>query len=491
MTTVETLNVTSYEFEVSTDVIGINSTDHDTFNGALGTTPSHEYDYNMEYDEYMYPGYPFERPLYLYAWEILVIFVSIVNILVIMVLMRKGMRNSTNMILTFIAIADSLTGLITLPSYIIVYSNFEPAMEYGDYHPGGNDTDFHLNQTMHDNDYPALGPLSASANSNMYGDPSVGSSMLSSDSNYYSGYSVQEGYMLTKGECNFFMISKFYLSKMFHTISIFLTLFLGFQRYVSVAYPFKAQSFFNMKKTVIVCISIFIMSPILHIYHLQKEKAIEGMCEWRIDSCEKDCAWLWFILWFRHLIPCICLTVFTILFIRQLRKSRLEMNQEQTRRRAEENRRVSIIVVAIVIVFLVPEIPYGFFLLSSVIRKHAEIAFDLEFNRAIHAVYEVTLVLSFHANFYIYTFLNRRFRKGLKRTFLYPIRKAMGKPVRWTLSRSFSSRSGTNKKTMDTDFNSKSATEMRMVRLTTSDNSRSTLDTKVDSKMLQDNSDSK
>lgn len=417
------------------------------------TYPIHE-----EYDEFIYPGYPFERPIYLFIWEILVIFVSIVNVLVIIVLTRKGMRNPTNMILTFIAVADSLTGLVTLPSYIMVYKQFLPEPEYSDYS--------HANVSYIPLEYNTYEYVHSPSYSSNYS--------YSGSQSYYS----QEGYVLTKDLCRFFMISKFFLSKLFHTISIFLTLFLGFQRFVSVAFPFRAQSFFTMTKTVIVCVFIVVLSPLLHIYHLIKEKAIDGMCEWRIDDCTTDCAYLWFILFIRHLIPCFLLTLFTGLFLRELRRGRMEMNQEQSRRRAKENRRVTMIVVGIVVVFLVPEIPYGFFLLSSVIRKHSKIAFDLMTNRAIHAVYEITLVLSFHANFYIYTILNKRFRTGLKRTFVYPIRRAMGKPARWAISQSFSSKSGTNRKTMESSLATNVGTEMRLVPLN-GENSRSTLDTKL------------
>ena len=72
---------------------------------------------------------------------------------------------------------------------------------------------------------------------------------------------------------NAFMISKFFLSKWFHNVSIWLTLFLGAQRFVSVLFPFKAQRLFTMRNSFIFVVVIFVVSPALHIYHVIDQKA--------------------------------------------------------------------------------------------------------------------------------------------------------------------------------------------------------------------------
>ncbi|KAH3818511.1 hypothetical protein DPMN_120232 [Dreissena polymorpha] len=150
----------------------------------------------------------------------------------------------------------------------------------------------------------------------------------------------------------------------------------------------------------------------------------------------------------------------TVLFIIELRKTKLvgaAGSREQVARRDSENIRITKIVISILIVFLLPEIPYGVFLMMSVINKHKNAAFELEINRAIHAAYEIALVVSFHANFYILTFLNRRFRSGLKRTVLYPIRRAMGDKYRWSVS----SGSPNSRTTAQSSLVSRSATRLR------------------------------
>ncbi|XP_045161445.2 uncharacterized protein LOC123526378 [Mercenaria mercenaria] len=388
---------------------------------------NNESEYDFSYgDIYMYPGYTFEKPFYLYVWEFLVIFTFLVNIVVISVLLRRKMRNTTNIILAAIAISDSLTGLVTLPSYIMVYLKYVPP--YGDY------------------DYSSEQSTPSQYESGGY-------------NSFYDGSQPNQeqepvgGSELTQDLCNGFMISKYFLSKSFHSMSIFLTLFLVIQRYISVTYPYRSQLLLNLPRTVICCVAIVLTSPILHVYHLFGEKAAGGLCQWELkeEGCGGGCIYLWMAFFIRHLIPCVTLVVFTILFILRLRLGernlrRMDSSKSQISRRKEENRRISIIVIAVIVVFLVPEIPYGIFLLYNAIHKAANQGKDinLETNRAIQLVYELLLVLSFHANFYIYTFFNRRFRRTLRRTYLKPF---LGDKGRLSVSTTSSiSRNTSNKK---------------------------------------------
>ncbi|KAH3818510.1 hypothetical protein DPMN_120231 [Dreissena polymorpha] len=394
--------------------------------------------YNQDYEEpiyedYIYEAFAFEKPIYLFIWEILVIITALVNVLVIIVLLRKKMRNPTNMILAAIAIADTLTGLVTLPTYIMVYQNFEKATGSEHY------SDVLTNETE----------ISAG----MYYEENINMANGTIDK-------AVDAYTLSKSLCTWFMLSKFFFSKLFHTCLIFLTLFLGIQRFISVAYPFFAGKIFTSRTVLITCVCIFILSPLIHIYHSLDEKAKHGLCQWAIDDWKTDCVFQWVVFFIRHFIPIVLLCIFTVLFIIELRKTKLvgaAGSREQVARRDSENIRITKIVISILIVFLLPEIPYGVFLMMSVINKHKNAAFELEINRAIHAAYEIALVVSFHANFYILTFLNRRFRSGLKRTVLYPIRRAMGDKYRWSVS----SGSPNSRTTAQSSLVSRSATRLR------------------------------
>ena len=321
------------------------------------------YGENTEFTKYFYyQSFGFERVVYLYIWEIMVVLTTLANILVLLVLTRKSQRNATNVFLTAVAVSDSFTGISTLPTYIYAFNHYE-----------------------------------------------------------------RDDLKLTEGWCEAFMISKLFVSKSFHTMSIWFTLCLVSQRFISVTWPFKAQSMFTIPKTLIMIAVVVFLSPILHVYHLHNKKAVNLKCAWQLGNpCEEGCVYLWATFFMMHFIPCTLIVVLTVLMIlkmkqteERLQESHLITNQKILKRRAAQNRRISVIVITVVIIFLVPEIPYGIFLLISVSLKHSgKELMDLDKNRAFHCAYEILLVLNFHANFWVYVAMNRKFRSGLKRTFI-------------------------------------------------------------------------
>lgn len=315
---------------------------------------------------YYYHGFEFERPVYLYIWVILIIITTLSNILVMIVLHRRSMRNATNIILIGVAIADSMTGLVTLPVIIHAYQQYQD------------------------------GDLA-----------------------------------LTKEWCQAFMIIRYFISRGFHTMSIWLTVVLGFQRLISVSFPFRAQSMFSIRNTLVVILIVMFLSPFLHIYHAFDSKISEhpaggGFCQWKVETpCRETCAYLWLVIILMHFIPCILLVTFTIAMVvmmrettKKMRDSQMIANKANLHRRNLESKRISCIVIAVVIVFLIPEIPYGIFLIVQMSLKHSgKRLLQLRTSRIIICAYELLLVLSFHANFWIYLIMNRRFRRGLRRTF--------------------------------------------------------------------------
>ena len=336
------------------------------------------YKWDEEHDSTVsYEGILVGRPIrfYVHVYVTLVIMTVLFNILIKWVLLQKRMHGLTNILFVAIAISDSMTGLVTLPTYIMVF-NAEPASDTDvfAFEEGGNG-----NMTM-----PFESP----------------------DFNEVS-----------KPLCDAFMISKHFFSQTFHTISIWLTLFLGIQRYISVAYPFKMRIWYTNKNTAIAFVLILVFAPLLHVYHLIRENNSEALCVWELDGGSN--VQIWITLFLRHLIPSFVMTITTVLFIRNLNKnsfqlSNLERSISVNEGRSAENRRVSIIVVAIMILFLIPEVPYGLFLLYLSINGRLG---NSEQNEAIYSGYEIIVVLSSHLHFYVYTFLNRTFRFHLLKTF--------------------------------------------------------------------------
>ena len=366
-----------------------------------GSLSYYDLNYEYEYTEFVYEAFGFERLIYLYVWVPMVIVTVLVNILVIWVLLQKKMRTKTNILLVAIAISDSMTGLVTLPTYIMVYRK----VETGSSQEQVNGTDYdHVYYDQYEQN-----PFNASE----YG-----------NSHQAMPIEAKDAYILSKPLCDAFMISMFFLSQSFHTISIWLTSFLGIQRYTAVAYPFKTHIWFTPTKIALVIALIFVFAPVLHLYHLVNEKSVDGFCTWLLkDKTGAAYAQIWITLFLRHLIPCFVLIITTVLFIRHLNKNSFRSTGSEQSTNNEgmsaQNGRVSRTVMAIMILFLIPEVPYGLFLLyMSIIGQLDDSSLnDLNRNRAIRAGYEIALVLSFHLNFYIYTFFNKRFRLHLLKTF--------------------------------------------------------------------------
>ncbi|XP_052819403.1 sex peptide receptor-related protein 2-like [Mya arenaria] len=346
----------------------------------------YDYDYNTSLDysqyfdenqkvvtqgDYSYKGFPFEKPIYLYVWPILVFFTTILNIFVVLVLTGKRMRNATNVILIVVAVTDSLTGLITVPMYIRVYSESSDG-------------------TLH----------------------------------------------LSKVWCEAFMVIKFFVGRSFHTMSIWLTVLLGFQRFVSVTFPFRANTMFSVSNTIVYILFVLIASPLVHIYHAFDSKTnIPGSCQWEISKdCNGGCAYVWIMFLLMNFIPCVCLVTFSVIMIitmnmatKKMKQTQMISNAEKLHKRALESRRISLIVMAVVVVFLVPEIPHAVFLLVFILKHHTGHQMPLVTNRALVCAYEVIVVLSFHANFWIYLIMNRKFRNGLNRILVDPAYSVLAK----------------------------------------------------------------
>lgn len=423
-----------------------NATGEDTATNDTQSSFTNYTDYsNYEYQLFLYEAFDFERPIYLFIWEILVIFTTLFNVFVILVLLRKKMRNVIHTVLVAIAITDSMTGLVTLPTYIYTYSSY----------------------------------------------PVTGSSYLQYDEekmvNNYSLYEEEtavpqydEFYELDKHWCNAFMVSKYFLSRSFHNISVWLTVFLGVQRFASVRFPFQAQSLFTIKNTFITIGIVSALSPILHMYQLiyQKADVKSGFCHWTLEN-DGALVHLLVTVLVMHLFPCSLLVLLTILMICHLRRATSQVMREGSSksmvdRRRAWNKRMTVIVSTIVIVFLIPEIPYGIFLLFTVMQEiWKNKIMPLYVNRAFHAGYEILLVLSFHANFWIYTILNKRFRTELKSSFkavFNSVCRFVGKPSR---KFSITSTSFSSPRTADSFETGKSGKELKKLGGSSTSDSKS------------------
>ncbi|KAL3861529.1 hypothetical protein ACJMK2_007558 [Sinanodonta woodiana] len=355
-----------------------NSSEKSALNGSHNNSHLHpnrsdsDLDSQTEYyqfTDFSYSLHDFEGKIYVSVWTFLVFLTAFGNFLIVAVFVRKSMRSTTNLILILIAISDTLTGLVTLPTYIHVFTSGNVAW-----------------------------------------------------------------ILLNEGWCEAFMISKLYIFKVLHTVSVWQKLLLAFQRCICVWFPFKTQSWFTTRRTLIAVAIITVCAFVIHSYHLNERKAdkIRGFCHWNIEKpCVETCIFLGMTLLFVNILPCQLLLVLTILMIQKLFHPNIHkqsFSAENNRERAQQNMRASIIVVCVAIIVLIPEISYGIFILVTIIKEHSDnYIMPLEAHRLFHLIYEIALMISFHANFWVYIIMNRRFRDQMKSMFRNGINKLLPK----------------------------------------------------------------
>ncbi|KAH3769376.1 sex peptide receptor-like [Dreissena polymorpha] len=225
---------------------------------------------------------------------------------------------------------------------------------------------------------------------------------------------------LSKDWCNATMITRLYISRAFHTISVWETVLLGFQRFLHVRHPAAANRWCTIKKTIGIVAVMYVLSFLLHMYHAFDSKASNGVCNWTLkEPCGWGCAYIWTSFILCHAIPCVALVVFTTLMLRSVRQrpASTSFDNNVTRRR-EQKRNMTIAVLLIVVIFLIPELPYGLsYMLTMILKLSVQKILPLKTNRIIHATYELALVLSFHLNFWVYCVMMRSFRAVIKTLF--------------------------------------------------------------------------
>ncbi|KAL3861194.1 hypothetical protein ACJMK2_007246 [Sinanodonta woodiana] len=231
--------------------------------------------------------------------------------------------------------------------------------------------------------------------------------------------------LLTKEWCTGFMISRLYISRAFHTVSIWQSLLLVIHRYMFLCRPLVSRRWFTMRSIFVSIIVIYILGFIFHMYHAFNIKATnDGFCQWVIEEpCVHTCVYLWFSLLVVHLFPSflgLFITIPIVLGINKVYNNCTSSNSMSSSAKEHKNKILTKVVVIISIIWLIPEIPYGIFYLIVVGKIHnGKSIFPLEVNRKLHLSYDVAVLISFHCNFWVYVLMIHRFRSALKNMFQF------------------------------------------------------------------------
>ncbi|XP_060565306.1 sex peptide receptor-like [Ruditapes philippinarum] len=230
------------------------------------------------------------------------------------------------------------------------------------------------------------------------------------------GVYIAQNEFFTRDMCNAYMISRFYISPLFHTVSVWQTVVLCIQRYMCVCHPFISGRICTFWKTFTSIVVMYCGAIVMHSYHLVDNKIGHNRCRWQTETpCKESCMYLWFCVALQHLLPCFLLVWLTIVTILELRTAQERVSTMSHRRSVSRSSRDKIITYTaalIVLFFLIPELPHGIYRLVFVINKHMGEyeAINPRENHIIICIYELALNVSFSANFWIYCFMMRDFR---------------------------------------------------------------------------------
>ncbi|KAL4220716.1 hypothetical protein ACF0H5_021112 [Mactra antiquata] len=228
---------------------------------------------------------------------------------------------------------------------------------------------------------------------------------------------------VSKNWCLAYMIMRLYVSRVFHTVSIWQTVILSVQRYICVCHPFISGRICTYWKTIISIGVSYILAAILHVYQLTDVKlGFNMLCQWEAEQpCSKTCAYLWSCIAFQHFLPCFLLLGLTTKTLVELKRAQRRVStmshKSNSSSRFNRDRIITITAILIVVCFLIPELPHGIYKLVLVILLHNR-DFDtlppFE-NHVIVCIYEFLLIISFNVNFWIYCTMMHDFRRTIVR----------------------------------------------------------------------------
>lgn len=321
---------------------------------------------------------PFLVPVNGFASPFLVLVTLVTNCLVCAVLLRPNMRNPTNAILVAIATSDLLTGIWPVPCYVYFFT----LENYRDWVPYRWCFAYHC------------------------------------------------------------LID--YLPTIFHTASIWLTVALAVQRYIFVCHAIRARELCTIRNFVRVIIAIYLAAILSQVCRFVE---IEYQPVWlpskidpsrTVEACRHQFVpWVtihanvyfnvyyWFRVIFIHLLSCASLVLLNALLVNAMRCAQhrrqqlLKQNRRSESRRLAESNCTTLMLVAVVGVFLLVEFPLAILLIILIMQNTFDLILISTGSTQIATLFiNLFILLSYPLNFFIYCGMSRQFRATFKGMFL-------------------------------------------------------------------------
>ena len=222
----------------------------------------------------------------------------------------------------------------------------------------------------------------------------------------------------------------------FHTVSVYLTAFLGIQKFSIVAFPFQSRRYFTktMSYWAVVIIYIvgfaltstnFVVIEFFRAGDVEEPKCLEYYDH--PDYCLfRPAAWLehrdghYHMFYYMtrciliQIIPCLIITFSTIYLVRSLVSNKVSMATAEQHRR---KRRLTIMITMIVGIFVVVELPVAiFFALDFHKFLTNQTIVPIEIDQMSVRILNFLLCLGYACNFWIYFTLSDQFRTQIRKS---------------------------------------------------------------------------
>ena len=230
-----------------------------------------------------------------------------------------------------------------------------------------------------------------------------------------------------------------YLPEITHTTSIWLTVTLSMQRYISVCKPFKAKYYCTKKTSICFIVASFVAAFLIHLGRfldttyvtliIHDSKLQNGnitTCQgqhvsWLKDfTIEYECIYYWTVILLVKLIPFITIITLDILMAKKLRKSEREFKMIQqenlSQKRRKESARVTKIIIIVTAVIVVVEIPLMVTLiLWTLTMIHQKLFITEDVLGKLSIAFNLMIYISFPVIFFLYCAMSHKFRRGFRR----------------------------------------------------------------------------
>ncbi|XP_052803631.1 sex peptide receptor-like [Mya arenaria] len=316
-------------------------------------------------------------PINGYIAPVLILLTVVTNTLVIAVLLKKHMRSPTNVLLAGMAFSDMMTGVIPLP----IFLHFFSMEHYKDFVPIGWCLPYRL---LYEN-----------------------------------------------------------IPTIFHTASIWLTVGLAAQRYIYICHSLQARTWCtipNVLRGTVVVYLVAILSQFTRFVDVEiKPQHVPSRLDtnqtfvgcdliyrpWAMNNLVMYLnIYFWFRIIFIHLVPCISLVVLNGLLISAMRKASvrrmqlLKQNKKSESKKLKESNCTTLMLVAVVGLFLLVEFPLGIIMTLYVTdNTFALNLFSEDVYLIMTSMSNFFILLSYPLNFFIYCGMSRLFRETFKRLF--------------------------------------------------------------------------